>query len=113
MNTVTIGVVALGDTQRRLAAAFKGSKQGARISFTSEELLWKTLNVKRLNLLKLMAGQDAMSVRELARRSERDVRAVHSDVQLLLKAGVLDRTDGGRIVFPYDAIHVDFVLRAA
>jgi hypothetical protein len=31
----------------------------------------------------------------------------------LLKAGVLDRTDDGRIVFPYNEIHVDFVLPAA
>ena len=113
MNTVTIGVASLSDMQLRVAAAFKGKKQGARISFASEELLWKTLTVKRWNLLKLMTGQQAMPIRELARRCERDVRAVHSDVQLLLKAGVLDKSDDGRVIFPYDAIHVDFVLRAA
>lgn len=28
--TVTIGVASLGDTQRRLSAAFRGKKQGAR-----------------------------------------------------------------------------------
>ena len=28
-------------------------------------------------------------------------------------AGVLDRAEEGRVVFPYDAIHVDFLLRAA
>jgi hypothetical protein len=38
---------------------------------------------------------------------------VHGDVQALLKAGILDRTDNGGIVFPYDELHVDFVLRAA
>jgi hypothetical protein len=37
------------------------------------------------------------------------VKAVHSDVQALLKAGVLHR-DGRNIVFPYDAVHVDFML---
>jgi len=37
---------------------------------------------------------------------------VHGDVQALLGAGVLDRS-GNRIVFPYDAVHVDFMLRAA
>jgi len=26
---------------------------------------------------------------------------------------VLDRAEDGRIVFPYDEVHVDFVLRAA
>jgi hypothetical protein len=38
---------------------------------------------------------------------------MHGDVQSLLKAGVLDRTEDGRIVFPYDQIHVDFIVRAA
>jgi hypothetical protein len=28
-------------------------------------------------------------------------------------AGVLDRTEDGGIVFPYDEVHVDFVLRVA
>jgi len=27
--------------------------------------------------------------------------------------GVLDRTDDGRVVFPYDATHVDFMLRVS
>ncbi len=43
MNTVTIGVASLVDSQRRASAAFRGKKQGARISFASEDLLWKTL----------------------------------------------------------------------
>ncbi len=40
-------------------------------------------------------------------------RAVHGDVHALLNAGVLDRTDDGRVVFPYDAVHVDFMLKVA
>ena len=28
----------------------------------------------------------------------------------LLDAGVLERTEDGRVVFPYDAVHVDFML---
>jgi len=30
-----------------------------------------------------------------------------------LKAGVIDRSDDERILSPYDAVHMDFVLRAA
>lgn len=52
MSTVTIGVASLGGTQRRLSAAYRGKKQGARISFASEDLLWKTLTPKRWALLK-------------------------------------------------------------
>jgi len=54
-----------------------------------------------------------MAIREVARRTKRDVRAVHSDIHVLLKAGVLERGEDGRVVFPYEAIHVDFLMRAA
>lgn len=113
MTTVTIGVSSLDDVRTRVAAAFRGKKQGARISFASEELLWKTLTPKRWALLKAMARHGAMAIREVARRTKRDVRAVHSDIHVLLKAGVLERGEDGRVVFPYEAIHVDFLMRAA
>ena len=53
-----------------------------------------------------------MSIREAARRIDRDVKAVHGDVQALLNAGVLWKTESGKIVFPFDTIHVDFMLHA-
>jgi hypothetical protein len=31
-------------------------------------------------------------------------------VQALITAGIIDRTDDGKILFPYDAVHVDFML---
>lgn len=55
-----------------------------------------------------------MAIREIARRAKRDVRAVvHSDVHVLLRTGVLEKTEDGGVVFPYDAIDVDFLLKAA
>jgi predicted transcriptional regulator len=60
-----------------------------------------------------MTGAGAMTIREAARRMGRDVKAVHGDVQALLKAGILQKTEKGQIIFPYDAVHVDFVLKAA
>ena len=48
-----------------------------------------------------------------ARRAERDVKAVHGDVTALLNAGVLDKTEDGQIVFPYEAVKVEFLLQAA
>jgi predicted transcriptional regulator len=113
MKTVTVGVSSAKDMQRRTAAAFRGQRQGAHISFASEELLWKTITPKRWAMLKLMAGQGPMAIREIARRGDRDVRAVHSDVHVLMSAGLVERTDNGRVQFPYDAIHVDFVLSTA
>jgi predicted transcriptional regulator len=38
---------------------------------------------------------------------------VHRDVHALLDAGVIERNAEGAIVFPYEAVHVDFMLQAA
>lgn len=112
MKIVTLSVASREDVTRRALAAFEGQEQGAHISFVSAELLWKTLTRKRWELLSAMTGQGAMSIREAARRVGRDVKAVHGDVSALIYAGVLDRTDEG-VVFPYDAVHVDFTLTKA
>jgi len=110
MKTVTLSVATREDVSRRARAAFTGKRQGNHISFASVELLWQTLTKKRWDLLKAMTGESAMTIREIARRLDRDVKGVHGDVHALLDAGVLDRTDDGRIVFPYGAVHVDFTL---
>jgi len=108
MSTVTLSVASREDVTRRALAAFAGKRQGDHITFASVELLWQTLTGKRWELLKAMTGQGAMSIRETARRVERDVKGVHRDVHALLDAGILDRTEDGRIIFPFDAVHVDF-----
>jgi predicted transcriptional regulator len=87
--------------------------KSARISFASPELLWKVLTAKRWELLKALCGAGPISIREAARRVNRDVKAVHSDVTALLSAGVLDRAEGGGIVFPFEAVKVEFLLQAA
>jgi predicted transcriptional regulator len=114
MKTVTIDIRPLADTLGDLTQAWKSGKSSApRISFASPELLFKVLSGKRWELLNAMAGAGAMSIREAARRVERDVKAVHGDVTALLNAGLLSKTDDGMIIFPFDAIHVDFMLKAA
>lgn len=113
MRTVTLGVSSIEETQRQMAAAFRGERQGEFITFASVEVLWKVLTVKRWDILQAMTGQGEMTIREIARGVDRDVKAVHGDVQAMLAAGVLDRAESGRMVFPYDAVHVDFTLTKA
>ena len=112
MSTVTLSVASRDHVARRALAAFERQEQGSHISFASPELLWQTLTRKRWELLRGMTGQGAMSIREAARRVGRDIKAVHADVQALLNAVVLERSEEG-IVFPYDAVHVDFMLTHA
>jgi predicted transcriptional regulator len=113
MRTVTLAVSPREKINRRFLSAFDGEPQGSFISFESPELLFKVISGKRWDLLKVMTGAGPMTIREAARRLERDVKAVHGDVQALLKAGLLQKDDNGRIIFPYDVVHVDFMLQAA
>lgn len=113
MRIVKLVISSREGTNRRFLRAFEEEEQGAFISFESPALLFKVLAGKRWELLKMMTGAGPISIREAARRLGRDVKAVHGDVHALLKAGILEKTENGRIQFPYDAVHVDFTLKAA
>ncbi|MBC7916804.1 MAG: DNA-binding protein [Rhodoferax sp.] len=115
MNTVILEVRSLADTLSDAARAMKTghAEREARIGFATPELLWQVLTAKRWELLKAMCGAGAMSIREAARRVGRDVKAVHGDVVALLDAGVLSRAAEGGIVFPFEAVKVEFMLEAA
>jgi predicted transcriptional regulator len=115
VKTVTLDVRAPNESMAEFVRAWKTGKaeRAARISFATPELLWKVLTAKRWELLKAMCGAGPMSIREAARRVERDVKAVHGDITALLNAGVLDRVEDGRVIFPFDAVKVEFLLHAA
>ncbi|MGL1835133.1 HVO_A0114 family putative DNA-binding protein [Rhodocyclaceae bacterium SMB388] len=113
MTTVTLDVRSLADTLDDVATAMETlTPTGPRLSFASPELLWKTMTAKRWQIIKAMTGAGPLAIREIARRVDRDVKAVHTDVHALLDAGLIDRDNRG-FVFPYDAVHVDFMLQAA
>ena len=115
MNTVVLEVRTLADTLADAARAMRTgiAENDARIGFATPELLWQVLTAKRWELLKMLCGAGPVSIREAARRVERDVKAVHGDVTALLNAGMLNRVEDGRIEFPYDAVKVEFMLEAA
>ncbi|KFL89918.1 hypothetical protein AmDm5_1365 [Acetobacter malorum] len=106
-----IGFGDLDDASRRLVEAFEGKKQEPRHTFVSLDLMWKTLTPRRQELLQAMAGKEPMSIRGLHKLMERDLKAIHGDVQALLFAGLLEKV-GDKIVFPYDGFHVDYELKA-
>ena len=115
MKTVTLDVRSRAEVLADVGKVWKSGKaqKTARISFATPELLWKVLTAKRWELLKALCGSGPVSIREAARRVNRDVKAVHADVTALLNAGVLDRGEQGGIVFPYEAVRVEFLLQAA
>ena len=100
MKTVTLDVRAPSEAMADFVRVWKTRKaeKSARISFATPELLWKVLTAKRWELLKAMCGAGPISIREAARRVERDVKAVHGDITALLNAGVLSTSES--ILYP-------------
>jgi len=114
MKTVTLDVRTLADTLSDAVTAMETlTPTEPRISFETPELLWKVLTAKRWEIIKALTGAGPVSIREVARRVGRDVKAVHGDVHALLLAGLIDKTEDGKVVFPYEALHVDFMIKAA
>jgi len=115
MKTVILDVRSPKQALSGFAQSWKTGRQQktARISFASPELLWKILSAKRWEILKALCGAGPVSIREAARRVNRDVKAVHGDVVALLKAGLLVRNEGGAIEFPYQAVKVEILLQVA
>ena len=115
MKTVILEVSSPEDSMASFVQSWKSGKpeRNTRIAFATPELLWQVLTAKRWELLKALCGAGPISIREAARRVQRDVKAVHADITALLNAGVIDRDKGGGIVFPFEAVKVEFLLEAA
>jgi len=93
---------------------FAGPWQSANEKFedTSFGIALNVLRRARASLeIRTMTGAGPLST--AARRVERDVKGVHGDVRALINAGVLQKIEAGLIVFPFDAVQVDYMLRAA
>lgn len=112
VTPVTVSVASREDVTARALAAFRGEAQGARISFASVDLLWRTLTKERWGLLQAMTGSGPVTLPEVARRVGRDPESVRTDLDALAQAGLLDR-DGERFILPFDEVRVDFVLTKA
>ncbi len=110
MSTVTIGIASVDEVKQRACRAFRGESQGEFITFPSVDVLTSILTRKRWEIIQAMTGRGPMSVRGVARLVNRDVKALHGDVQVLLHAGILDKTEDGRVVFPHDAVKVDYIV---
>jgi predicted transcriptional regulator len=97
-----IGVAAKADTY-----------QGEFLNFETPAQFFGKLSEKRWNIVRAAQGKGEMSVRELARVVERDVKRVHDDVVILAELGLLERTEGGGVTCPYTSMHIDMYLQAA
>lgn len=113
MKTLTVRIETLESFGKSIIGTMKSNhaETSAGLSFASYAEMHRILSPKRLDIIRVMAGQTALSYREVARRVGRDFKGVHTDLTAMIAAGVIDRQAGG-VVFPYETIHFDFDIQA-
>jgi predicted transcriptional regulator len=94
-------------------AAKSDSYQGEVLNFETPAQFFGQLSEKRWDIVRTAQGKGEMSVRELARVVDRDVKRVHDDIVILAGLGLLERTEGGGVTCPYTSMHIDMYLQAA
>ncbi|WP_127075987.1 helix-turn-helix domain-containing protein [Rhodomicrobium lacus] len=110
MKTLHIRIESLADFGKAFAGALDAVKAGERrevpyeaVSFASYDDMHTVLAPSRIAIVKALAGQGPLAIREVARRVGRDVQAVHRDITRLINAGVIERTSDG-VCFNYDKL---------
>lgn len=90
-----------------------GETEQAEIHLNFEDFakLASLLTPKRLELMKSLRQHGPLSVRALAKQIERDYKNVHADASALEDADLIQRTEKGLLVTPWDVIdaHVRLV----
>ena len=117
MNNRFLTITLQPDCQAGLRAAAmaagKGAYAGEVLNFESPGHFFSKLTERRWELVRTAQGKGELSVRELARLVERDVKRVHEDVVALAELGLLERTAAGGVVCPFESMHIDMHLKAA
>lgn len=99
----------------RVVDAWERSEAGEEVapshhvSFASWEALAAIMTPKRLELIRHLHKQPAVTIAALARTLGRDYRRVHDDVEALSAAGLIDRRDDG-LHADYQSIQADIAI---
>ncbi|HEB78285.1 MAG TPA: hypothetical protein ENI90_07150 [Methylothermaceae bacterium] len=100
------------DAWHRVERGEKPYPPKSEIWFTDLETLLKMLTPQRFRLLRQLRRSGPSSIRALARSLKRDYKNVHRDVSELLRLGLLEKDEAGRIHVPWDEIDAHFDLAA-
>jgi len=119
MNEVKIHVQSIDEFFRGALDAAKRLDRGERkaepavIAFERMELLLKVLTPNRWTLLRTLRIHGPSSIRALSQALKRDYRGVHADVGALLAAGLVERTNEGKVAVPWSRITAEMTVDVA
>lgn len=111
--TITLQSDWKGALRAAAQSAKSGRYHGEVLNFETPGQFFGQLTERRWDIVRAAQGRGELSVRELARRVNRDVKRVHEDVGILSDLGLLERTEDGGVICPYASLHIDMHLKAA
>jgi len=114
MSEVKLHVGNIDDMGKRFIGAWKQMEKGLQVeerhlSFFSLDAMMATLSQKRLEILKHLHRHQEKNVAALARALNRDYKRVHTDVEALVAAGLIERNSHG-IRTLYDSVQATVSL---
>ncbi len=97
----------------QVSAARKGRAPDFRLSFESARSLFAELTPARLDLLDTLRRVGPCSVYALARAAARNYSNVHSDVARMEELGLIERTEEGEVMVPFESLEIVVPLARA
>ena len=97
----------------QVAAARKGHAPDFHLSFESARSLFAELTPARLDLLDTLRRVGPCSVYALAKAAERNYSNVHTDVGRMEELGLIERTEDGEVMVPYESVEIVVPLARA
>lgn len=97
----------------QVAAARKGHAPDFHLSFESARSLFAELTPARLDLLDTLRRVGPCSVYALAKAAVRNYSNVHTDVGRMEELGLIERTEDGEVIVPYESVEIVVPLARA
>lgn len=91
---------------QQVTAARQGRTPDFRLNFESARSLFAELTPARLDLLDTLRRVGPCSVYALAKAAERNYSNVHTDVGRLEELGLIERSDDGDVLVPYESVEI-------
>jgi len=117
MNERYLTITLQPDWKGALRAAAQSAQadgyQGETLNFETPAQFFGQLTQRRWDIVRAAQGKGELTVRELARLVDRDVKRVHEDIVVLAELGLLERSERGGVLCPYTTMHIDMYLKAA
>ena len=112
-----IEVSGKGSVFKTAAAQVSGARKGRtpdfHLSFESARSLFAELTPARLDLLDTLRRVGPCSVYALAKAAERNYSNVHTDTARMEELGLIERSEGGEVLVPYESVEIVVPLARA